>query len=120
MGYTRTLGSAILAPEYCSNTFGVPSWSGVHESVFTPELKADLECFINFEAKLQGHNDMANDRLGKNASFFHVDFLSGWPQQLWQQMYKKGAEEFESPDGQVGKDLDWQEYLDELAADFSE
>ncbi|NQZ49313.1 MAG: hypothetical protein HRT95_03720 [Moritella sp.] len=97
MGYMRTYGDASSAPEYCSNSIGTPSWSGKHESEFTDQLQSELTNFIVFEAKLQGHNDSVQDRVGENDKFFDNDFLSGWPQLLWDEYYQLGISEQQNP-----------------------
>lgn len=92
MGYMRTYGSATEAPKYSCN-FGVPAWSGLHESEFTDALVIELREFIKFEASRQGHNDSAQNRIGENVQFFHDGFLDGWPQKLWGVFYQKGVQE---------------------------
>jgi hypothetical protein len=94
MGSMKTHGTKSEAPKYSSNSIGTPNWSGISESEFTPKLESELRTFITFESKLKGHNDSNNDRLGENKTFFHVDFLSGWPQKLWDQMYELGVAEY--------------------------
>jgi len=97
MGSIKTHGTNSKAPMYSSNSIGTPSWSGLSDSEFTPKIESELRGFIAFEAKLKGHNDSNNDRLGQNKIFFHVDFLSGWPKKLWDQRYELGVSEQQSP-----------------------
>ena len=97
MGSMKTQGTKSEAPKYSSNSIGTPNWSGLIDSEFTPKLESDLRNFITYEAKLKGHNDSNNGRLGQNEIFFHIDFLSGWPQKLWHKMYKLGVSEQQSP-----------------------
>ncbi|GIU40921.1 hypothetical protein TUM3794_20020 [Shewanella colwelliana] len=97
MGYLRSFGSATTAPTYSSNSIGTPRWSGLHESEFTEVLVEQLREFIRFEAKIQGHNDSAQKRIGENAEFFDEAFLGGWPQRLWCESYHKGIKEQREP-----------------------
>ncbi|MDF4421862.1 hypothetical protein [Vibrio parahaemolyticus] len=93
MGYIGTYGDAHTAPEHHSNTIGTPDWSGKKDTEFDEQLSNSLRGFIQFEAKLQGHNDRVQDRLGENGDFFHKEFLDGWPYRLWQEYYNLGVDQ---------------------------
>jgi len=91
MGYMRCFGTSETAPEYSSNTLGKPVWSGLHTSEITADIEIQLKAFILYEAKLQGHNDAVQKRVGENSVFFHNLFLNGWPQALWKAVYEDGV-----------------------------
>jgi len=93
MGSMKIYGTETTAPNYSSNSIGTPKWSGLKHYEFTPELIEGLHSFITYEARLQGHNDSNQNRIGENAIFFHVDFLDGWPQKLWSNKYQDGVSE---------------------------
>jgi hypothetical protein len=90
IGYTRTIGTSNAAPEYKSNTIGIPILSSVHEEDFTPKMERKLRLLITIKAKLQGNNDSAQGRVGENEIFFHNEFLSGSLHKLWKIKYQEG------------------------------
>ena len=93
MGYLKTHPSASSAPYYSSNTLVTPDWSGVADTDFTSDLEWQLKRFILHEAKRQGFNDSAQNRIGENRTFFHFNFLSGWPHKLWIETYREGIKD---------------------------
>ena len=121
MGILRTFGSKDKAPEYSSN-IGMPVWSGLDESEFTPQIESKLSSFINAEAKRQGHNDSNQNRINENKSFFHPDFLKGWPQNLWEEKYDEGVYEHQNPKQEEPSPefSDWDSYNEMIAEEFHE
>lgn len=91
MGYIGTFGTETRAPEHHCNTFGTPGWSGKHQDEFTSALEQELRRFIIREAKRYGYNDIVQECIGENQSFFNEKFLGGWPHQLWLDYYQRGA-----------------------------
>ncbi len=91
MGYIGTFGTPTTAPEHHCNTFGTPSWSGLHQDEFTPALESDLRQFIEREAARKGHNDKVQGCIGDNQYFFNEHFLGGWPHKLWTDCYHENV-----------------------------
>lgn len=98
MGYIGTFGTPTTAPEHHCNTFGTPSWSGLHQDKFTPELVQDLRKFIEREAARKGNNDRVQSCIGENQHFFNDEFLDGWPHKLWLEYYQIGVANTKPPE----------------------
>ncbi|MFC0118245.1 hypothetical protein ACFFK7_10025 [Pseudoalteromonas xiamenensis] len=84
------MGSAIKAPTFY-NERGVPNWSGMSETRFTSELKAELQRFIEIEGFQRGYEDECNDTVGLRIEFFHPEFMSGAAQITWEKHYHQGV-----------------------------
>ncbi|MGP4945192.1 hypothetical protein [Pseudoalteromonas nigrifaciens] len=91
MGYIGTFGTETEAPEHHCNSLGTPSWSGMNQRDFTPDLEKDLRRFIKYEASRRGNNDSVQGCIGENIHFFHEQFLAGWPHELWLDCYQRGV-----------------------------
>jgi hypothetical protein len=84
-------GTELVAPTHHCSAFGTPHWSGVLAKDFTPALERDLAMFIRREATRKGNNDRVSKSIGENKSFFHPDFLGGWPEKMWLASYEQGV-----------------------------
>ena len=79
------------APFYFDNQIGEPAWSGKHECEIDAQTESELRIFISVTAARKGHNDARYGQLGATANLFTPEFLTGWPYELWNAEYQKGA-----------------------------